>query len=131
MSFVEVTSGAGIPLEAIMIELILSGEIERNYRLLRRKGYAGQMRYHSPASQYGQVSGADRYAALDVSGVMREVLSEIESSKFADEWDAERDAQNPSRYMSRYSTWYQRNAWMLGCGSMARSVLICACRTNL
>jgi ketol-acid reductoisomerase len=96
MSFVEVMSGAGIPLEAIMTELILSGEIERSYRLLRLEGYAGQMRYHSPASQYGQMSRADRYDGLDVPRVMREVLTEIESGKFANEWDAERDAGYPN-----------------------------------
>jgi ketol-acid reductoisomerase len=96
MSFVEVMSGTGIPLEAIMTELMLSGEIERSYRLLRLEGYAGQMRYHSPASQYGQMSRADRYDGLDVARVMREVLSEIESGKFADEWDAERDAGYPN-----------------------------------
>ena len=96
MSFVEVMSGAGIPFEAIMTELILSGEIERSYRLLRLEGYAGQMRYHSPASQYGQMSRADRYNGLDVAGAMREVLSEIESGRFADEWDSERDASYPN-----------------------------------
>jgi ketol-acid reductoisomerase len=96
MSFVEVMSGAGIPLEAIMTELMLSGEIERNYRLLRLEGYARQMRYHSPASQYGQMSRADRYDGLDVPRVMREVLSEIESGKFADEWEAERDVGYPN-----------------------------------
>ena len=96
MSFVEVMLGAGIPLEAIMTELMLSGEIERSYRLLRLEGYAGQMRYHSPTSQYGQMSRADRYDGLDVPGVMREVLSDIESGKFADEWDAERDAGYPN-----------------------------------
>ncbi|MGO9152814.1 hypothetical protein, partial [Mycobacterium sp.] len=81
MSFVELMSKAGIPLEAIMTELMLSGEVERNYRLLRLEGYAGQMRYHSPTSQYGQMSRADRYDGLDVPRVMREVLSEIESGK--------------------------------------------------
>ena len=96
MSFVALMAGAGIPLEAIMTELMLSGEIERNYRLLRLEGYAAQMRYHSPTSQYGQMSRADRYDGLDVPGVMREVLSEIESGKFADEWDAERDAGYPN-----------------------------------
>jgi ketol-acid reductoisomerase len=96
MSFVEVMSRAGIPLEAIMTELMLSGEVERNYRLLRLEGYASQMRYHSPTSQYGQMSRADRYNGLDVPGLMREVLSEIESGKFADEWDAERDAGYPN-----------------------------------
>ncbi|MGP0081030.1 hypothetical protein [Mycobacterium sp.] len=96
MSFVAVMSGAGIPLEAIMTELMLSGEIERSYRLLRLEGYASQMRYHSPTSQYGQMSRADRYDGLDVPRVMHEVLSEIESGKFADEWDAERDAGYPN-----------------------------------
>ena len=96
MSFVEVMSGAGIPLEAIMAELMLSGEIERSYRLLRLEGYAGQMRYHSPASQYGQMSRADHYDGLEVAAVMREVLSQIESGKFADEWDGERDAGYPN-----------------------------------
>jgi ketol-acid reductoisomerase len=96
MSFVEVMSRAGIPLEAIMTELMLSGEVERSYRLLRLEGYAGQMRYHSPTSQYGQMSRADRYDGLDVPAVMREVLGEIESGKFADEWDAERDAGYPN-----------------------------------
>ena len=96
MSFVELMSRAGIPLEAIMTELMLSGEIERSYRLLRLEGYAGQMRYHSPTSQYGQMSRADRYDGLDVPALMREVLSDIESGTFADEWDAERDAGYPN-----------------------------------
>jgi ketol-acid reductoisomerase len=96
MSFVAVMSRAGIPLEAIMTELMLSGEIERSYRLLRLEGYAGQMRYHSPTSQYGQMSRADRYDGLDVAALMREVLSDIESGKFADEWEAERDAGYPN-----------------------------------
>ena len=95
-SFVALMAEAGIPLEAIMTELMLSGEIERNYRLLRLEGYANQMRYHSPTSQYGQMSRADRYAGFDVAAAMREVLSEIESGKFADEWDAERDAGYPN-----------------------------------
>lgn len=94
--FVEVMLGAGIPLEAIMTELMLSGEVERNYRLLRLEGYASQMRYHSPTSQYGQMSRADRYGGLDVVATMREVLSEIESGRFADEWDAERNAGYPN-----------------------------------
>jgi ketol-acid reductoisomerase len=42
------------------------------------------------------MSRADRYDGFDVPGVMREVLSEIESGKFADEWDAERDAGYPN-----------------------------------
>lgn len=95
-SFVALMLEAGIPLEAVTAELMLSGEIERSYRLLRLEGYAGQMRYHSPTSQYGQLSRANRYDGIDVPTVMREVLAEIESGKFADEWDAERAAGYPN-----------------------------------
>lgn len=55
-SFVGVLSERGIPLEAILTELFLSGEVERTYRLLRTEGYAAQMEHHFPVSQYGQLS---------------------------------------------------------------------------
>lgn len=79
-----------------MTVLFLLGDVERSYRLLRLEGYAGQMRYHSPASQYGQMSRADRYTGLDVAAAMRRVVSKVESGRFADEWDAERDAGYPN-----------------------------------
>ena len=42
-----------------MTELVLSGEVERTYRLLREVGYAVQSEFHSPTSQYGQLTDAD------------------------------------------------------------------------
>jgi ketol-acid reductoisomerase len=91
-SFVGVMMGEGIPLEAILTELFLSGEVERTYRLLRLEGYAAQMEHHSPASQYGQLSRVPEFAHLDVAGPMQEIVDGIKSGAFADEWDAERDA---------------------------------------
>jgi ketol-acid reductoisomerase len=79
----------GIPFEAIMTELMLSGEVERNYRLLRQEGYVRQLDYHSPTSQYGQLSRRDRFDQVDVLSTMRELLADITSGRFADEWDAE------------------------------------------
>ncbi len=95
-SFAQVMFEEGIPLEAIMTELVLSGEVERTYRLLRLEGYAKQMAHHSPISQYGQLSRGERYDHLDVVSAMREVLAEITSGAFADEWDAERDSGHPT-----------------------------------
>ena len=95
-SFVAVMLEHGIPLEAILTELFLSGEVERTYRLLRLEGYAAQMEHHSPTSQYGQLSRADRYEHLDVSATMREIVDNIASGRFADEWDAERDSGHPT-----------------------------------
>ena len=94
-SFVQVMLERGVPIEAIVTELVLSGEVERTYRLVRLEGGAAQMAYHSPTSQYGQMSRADRYRHLDIATTMREVVDEISSGRFADEWDAERDAGYP------------------------------------
>jgi len=94
-SFVQVMLERGVPIEAIVTELVLSGEVERTYRLVRLEGGAAQMAYHSPTSQYGQMSRADRFGHLDITAAMREVVDEIASGRFADEWDAERDAGYP------------------------------------
>jgi ketol-acid reductoisomerase len=94
-SFVEVMLERGIPLEAILTELFLSGEVERTYRLVRTEGYAAQMAHHSPVSQYGQLSREPHYGHLDVATTMREIVEGIASGRFADEWDAERDAGFP------------------------------------
>jgi ketol-acid reductoisomerase len=94
-SFVQVMLEKGIPIEAIVTELVLSGEVERTYRLVRLEGGAAQMAYHSPTSQYGQLSRAGRFGHLDLVTTMRELVEDIASGRFADEWDAERDAGYP------------------------------------
>lgn len=94
-SFVLAMLGQGIPLEAIMTELTLSGEVERTYRLLREIGFAEQMEFHSPTSQYGQLSRRGAYDALDFGPKMRELTEAIASGRFADEWDAEAAAGFP------------------------------------
>jgi len=91
-SFVRVMLEHGIPLEAVLCELVLSGEVERSYRLLREEGYAVQMDHHSPISQYGQMSRADRYDHLDLAAVMRTIVTGIADGSFAQEWDDEREA---------------------------------------
>jgi ketol-acid reductoisomerase len=94
-SFVQVMLEKGVPIEAIVTELVLSGEVERTYRLVRLEGGAAQMAYHSPTSQYGQMSRAGRYGHVDLVTTMRELVDDIASGRFADEWDAERDAGYP------------------------------------
>ena len=94
-AFVTVMLEQGIPLEAVLCELYLSGEVERNYRLLREEGFVAQLDRHSPTSQYGQLSRRGRYDHLDLAETMRALAEEITSGKFADEWDGERDAGHP------------------------------------
>ncbi len=76
----------------MLVGLFLSGGGERTYRLLRQEGDAGQPEYHSPTSQYGQLSRHDAYQHLDVASTMREIVENVADGSFADEWDAERDA---------------------------------------
>ena len=95
-SFVQAMLERNIPFEAIMTELVLSGEVERTYRLLREVGYAVQSEFHSPTSQYGQLSRRGRFDHLDFLSVMRGLVDDIEQGRFADEWDAERDAGYPT-----------------------------------
>src|SRR4029453_3339575 len=95
-SFVEVMLSEGIPLEAILTELFLSGEVERSYRLMRLEGYAVQMEHHSPTSQYGQLSRSDRFDHIDVATTMRDIVGNIANGAFADEWEAEHEAGHPT-----------------------------------
>lgn len=91
-TFVMAMMEQGIPLEGILCELYLSGEVERTYRLLREVGFAAQLEFHSPASQYGQLSRRNAYDHLDLLSRMRALVADIESGRFADEWDAESHA---------------------------------------
>jgi ketol-acid reductoisomerase len=77
---------AGIPLEAILAEFYLSGEIERTYRAMREIGPTKQWRLHSQTSQYGTMSRAQRFAGLDLGTPMRAAVEEINSGAFAREW---------------------------------------------
>jgi ketol-acid reductoisomerase len=95
-AFVQTMIEHNIPIEAIVVELVLSGEVERTYRLLREVGYAVQSEFHSPTSQYGQLTRRGRYDHLDFVATMRNLADDIESGRFADEWDAERDAGYPT-----------------------------------
>lgn len=94
-TFVRVMLARGVPLEAVITEINLSGEMERTMRLVRTEGYAAQMEHHSPTSQYGQLSRRDAFTHLDVAAKMGEIVEGIASGAFADEWDAERDAGYP------------------------------------
>ncbi len=94
--FTRVMLEHGIPLEAIIVELSLSGETERTMGIIRKSGYAHQFEFHSPTSQYGQVSRRGAYEDTEFGETMRRLVDDIASGKFADEWDAERDAGFPN-----------------------------------
>jgi len=96
LGFTQVMAEQGIPIEAILCELFLSGEVERTFRRLRLEGYAAQLQHHSPVSRYGQLSRANEFDGVDILTDMRRLVEKITDGSFADEWDAERDSGHPT-----------------------------------
>ena len=54
--------------------------------------FAAQMGFHSPTSQYGQLSRRGIYDGLDFAPLMREATRTITSGAFADEWEKEAES---------------------------------------
>src|SRR4029453_5001318 len=78
-AFVVALLERGIPIEAILTELYLSGEVEGNYRLLRGCGFVRQLHFPSPTSQYGPLSRRGSFDHLDVLTRMRQLIDDIAS----------------------------------------------------
>jgi len=88
MTAIELLVEAGYPPEAVLLELYLSGEFAYAFEQMREVGMMKQMDFHSRTSQYGTVTRGARFMALSepIKEKMSEVLEEIRSGSFADEW---------------------------------------------
>ncbi len=81
---------AGMPAEAMILELYLSGEMAETMRAMAEHGFVEQSRLHSPTSQYG---GMTRSLSVDREALRKHLLTaldEISSGVFAKEWAEER-----------------------------------------
>ena len=88
MTSIELLVEAGYPPEAVLLELYLSGEFAYSFDKMREVGIMKQMDFHSRTSQYGTVTRGARFMTLNepIKKKMTEVLEEIRSGSFADEW---------------------------------------------
>jgi len=88
MTAVDVLVEAGYPPEAVLLELYLSGELAYTFEKIREVGITQQMDFHSRTSQYGSITRGIRYLDLGepAAAKMRQVLEEIRSGAFAQEW---------------------------------------------
>ena len=95
----ELDLSCGIPPEAALMELHLSGEWATIYKRMMEIGMVAQLPMHSLASQYGQLSRASEltknsrglsYEAIKKFG--QEKLDEITSGKFVEEWEKDKKA---------------------------------------
>lgn len=78
----------GYPPEAVLIEILLSGEGSYTVDKMVDIGLIKQMNFHSQTSQYGSLSRAVKFrkVASEVEEVQSDILKNIESGKFAADW---------------------------------------------
>lgn len=74
------------PPEAVMVEILLSGEFSYGLKEMAEFGIVEQMDHHSPTSQYGSMSHGATFMDERLPELMRKGLKEIQSGKFAREW---------------------------------------------
>ena len=88
----EVGAAAGIPAEALVLDLYLSGEMAETMRAAADVGFYEQSRLHSLTSQYGGMMRAIELNREPLREHFARVLEEIQSGAFAKRWHAEREA---------------------------------------
>jgi len=91
ISAIEVLVEAGYPPEAVLLELYLSGELAYSLEKAREVGMVRQMDFHSHTSQYGSLTRGARFLehAEPLKRSMRQILDEIRSGRFAEEWSGQ------------------------------------------
>jgi len=78
---------AGYPPEAVLIEMYMSGEMSYTYQAMAKVGLVKQVGFHSQTSQYGSMSRGIRFRKLPLRPKMEEILKEIQSGDFTEEWE--------------------------------------------
>jgi ketol-acid reductoisomerase len=95
---------AGIPPEAMVLELYMSGEMETVWRAFREKGFYRASDSHGPTALYGGFMRTMQLMMSDIGTRFGETLEEIQSSEFARQFQAEREAGYPSLVQAQAMT---------------------------
>ncbi len=85
----------GYPAEAVMTDLILSGEFTDYLSRVAQGGLLQAMRLSSLTGQYGIFSRLSRFKELKLEGLMEASLEDIRSGNFSKEWAREYEAGYP------------------------------------
>jgi len=86
---------AGIPPEAMVMEMYMSQEMEMVFRSFREEGFYRASSVHGPTALYGGFVRTMQFLPLDLGGLFRQVLAEIQTGQFARQFQAEREAGYP------------------------------------
>jgi ketol-acid reductoisomerase len=87
---------AGIPAEAMVLEMYMSGEMETVFRAFREKGFYRASDTHGPTALYGGYLRTMDLMQTDLVDRFRETLEQIRSGAFARQFQAERGAGYPT-----------------------------------
>lgn len=86
LSSIDVLLKNGLPPEAVLVEMYLSGEMSYTYQKMGQVGLVDQVNFHSHTSQYGAMSRGIRYMGLPLKEKFQRTFDEINSGQFAEEW---------------------------------------------
>jgi ketol-acid reductoisomerase len=95
---------AGIPPEAMILELYMSGEMETVWQAFREKGFYRASDSHGPTALYGGFLRTMELMMSDIVTRFGKTLDEIQSGAFARQFQAERDAGYPSLVQAQAMT---------------------------
>ncbi|UCG00276.1 MAG: NAD(P)-binding domain-containing protein [Candidatus Heimdallarchaeota archaeon] len=89
MKPIELLVEAGYPEEAVLVELILSGNMKHSFMNMMDLGIVNQVGLLDERSQYGLLSRGMRYKEIieEVLHIQKGVLRHIEDGGFAKEWE--------------------------------------------
>lgn len=87
---------AGIPPEAMVLEMYMSGEMEMVFRAFREQGFFRASQSHGPTALYGGFLRTMQFMMSDLGATFRQILEEIRSGQFAQQFQAEREAGYPN-----------------------------------
>jgi ketol-acid reductoisomerase len=97
---------AGIPPEAMVMEMYMSGEMETVFRAFRDQGFFRASDVHGPTALYGGFVRSMELMQSDLAARFRQTLEEIQNGDFARQFQAEREADYPTLALAQSMTAY-------------------------
>jgi ketol-acid reductoisomerase len=95
LSTFEMGVEAGIPPEAMVMEMYMSEEMEMVFRSFRQEGFFKASTVHGPTALYGGYNRTMQLMQSDLVPIFHETLQDIQSGGFAQRFQAERQAGYP------------------------------------
>jgi ketol-acid reductoisomerase len=88
---------AGLPPEALVMEMYMSGEMETVFRAFRQEGFFRASELHGPTALFGGfLRTMDLLMQSDLTQRFGDILAEIQRGEFARRFQAEREAGYPT-----------------------------------